>query len=218
MRLYHFVNEKYGVLNLQKRRLKLARIADLNDPFELAPACPDAKARRVLDDFKRQAHEAIGLLCFSKRRDNPVQWSHYADGHKGICLGFDVPDDHVTKVEYTPIRPVVDMRTLFASQSAGEQEINRWLNVKYDHWRYEQEWRSAFSLDMDTRDPDGNYYEEFGSDLRLAEVMVGVRSTLTRLDVTSLLGDLAESVGVSKARLSFKDSYRVVNQQDRKRW
>lgn len=210
MRLYHFVKEEYGVLNLEMRRLKLARIADLNDPFEFAPACPDPKARKVMTDFKRQAHAKVGLLCFSARRDNPVQWSHYADGHKGMCLGFDIPDEHVTKVQYTPTRPMADMQKLFADETAGHEEINRWLNVKYDHWQYEKEWRAAFTLDPKNQHPDGNYYEEFCSDLRLAEVMIGVRSTLTRLDVKNLLGDVGEYVEIAKARLSFKETYRVV--------
>ena len=218
MRLYHFVSEKFGKLNLEMRRLKLARIADLNDPFEFDPACPDKKARQVIADFKRQAHETIALLCFSEKRDNPVQWSHYADGHKGVCLGFDIPDDHVAKVKYETARPMVDMKKLFPNQTAGEEEINRWLNVKYDHWRYEQEWRAAFKLDPATKHADGNYYENFGPQLRLAEVMIGVRSTLTRLDVNNLLGDIAEHVEIAKGRLTFRETYRVVQQQDRRIW
>jgi len=218
MRLYHFVKEKYGILDLEMRRLKLARIADLNDPFEFTPACSDTKARKVIADFKRRAHAKIGLLCFSARQDNPVQWSHYADGHKGMCLGFDVPDNHVAQVEYALTRPLADMQKLFANETSGEDEMNRWLNVKYEHWRYEQEWRAAFELDPANQHPDGNYYEEFSSNLRLREVMVGVRSALTRLDVNNLLGDLAEHVQIGKARISFQEAYRVVHQRNRKIW
>jgi hypothetical protein len=34
MRLYHFLNAEYGLLNIRHRRLKIARINELNDPFE----------------------------------------------------------------------------------------------------------------------------------------------------------------------------------------
>lgn len=34
MRLYHFTSQKFGLLALKDRRLKIARINELNDPFE----------------------------------------------------------------------------------------------------------------------------------------------------------------------------------------
>jgi len=32
---------------------------------------------------------ATGILSLSKNPVEPLMWSHYADGHKGICIGFD---------------------------------------------------------------------------------------------------------------------------------
>jgi hypothetical protein len=34
MRVYHFINEEYGLDDLRRRRLKIATILELNDPFE----------------------------------------------------------------------------------------------------------------------------------------------------------------------------------------
>jgi hypothetical protein len=45
------------------------------------------------------------MLCFSRDWHNPVQWSHYADKHRGICLGFDVPDSLLVPVQYTKEPP-----------------------------------------------------------------------------------------------------------------
>ena len=36
---------------------------------------------------------ASGLLCFSRHWYSPALWAHYADNLKGMCLGFDIPDD-----------------------------------------------------------------------------------------------------------------------------
>jgi hypothetical protein len=218
MRLYHFLKERYGRMDLEHRRLKIARINDLNDPFEFFPACADLEGRNMIRDFKRRAHDAIGLLCFSKNRKNPVQWSHYADGHKGMCLGFDVPKDHVREVQYVEARPLVDRARLHANMESGHAEIKRWLNVKYDHWVYEQEWRAELLLDPADQDADGNFYQPFSPDLRLAEVIVGASSTLTRLDVQNMLGDLAEHVALRRARLAIKPVFEIVIQQDRSRW
>jgi len=35
MRVFHFVNEEHGLDDLRKRRLKIAALNELNDPFEL---------------------------------------------------------------------------------------------------------------------------------------------------------------------------------------
>lgn len=218
MRLYHFVKEQYGILDLQHRRLKIARINDLNDPFEFFPACADLEGRNMIRDFKRRAHEAIGLLCFSKDRKNPVQWSHYAEGHKGMCLGFDVPRSHVREVRYVPTRPLVDRARLHADMESGHAEMKRWLNVKFDHWVYEKEWRAELLLDSADQNADGNFYQAFSPDLRLAEVIMGASSMMTRLDVQNLLGDLAEHVKLRKARLAIKPVFEIVIQQDKSRW
>jgi len=45
MRLFYFVPANYGIENLIKRRLKLARLNDLNDPFEFL--CVDMSDRKV---------------------------------------------------------------------------------------------------------------------------------------------------------------------------
>ncbi|HTU10007.1 MAG TPA: DUF2971 domain-containing protein [Allosphingosinicella sp.] len=218
MRLYHFVKEQYGLLDLQHRRLKIARINDLNDPFEFFPACPDRKGRDMIRDFKQRAHDAIGLLCFSKDRKNPVLWSHYAEGHKGMCFGFDIPKEHVREVRYISTRPIVDMERLFTNMESGHAEIQRWLNVKFEHWAYEQEWRAELLLDPSEQDVDGNWYQPFSPDLRLREVLIGEGSRVTRLDLQNLLGDLAPDVKLWRTRLAFKPIYEVVLQQDRSRW
>ena len=34
MLVYHFINKEYGIEDLRKRRLKIATLNELNDPFE----------------------------------------------------------------------------------------------------------------------------------------------------------------------------------------
>lgn len=35
MRVYHFLDRKYGLDDIRRRRLKIATLDDLNDPFEM---------------------------------------------------------------------------------------------------------------------------------------------------------------------------------------
>ncbi|MFC6520321.1 DUF2971 domain-containing protein [Undibacterium arcticum] len=30
----------------------------------------------------------IGVMCLSEDKNNKLMWSHYADSHRGICIGF----------------------------------------------------------------------------------------------------------------------------------
>ena len=105
MRVYYFIRKKYGLENLTKKRLKVARIDYLNDPFEfMAVDLSDRDFRLGVEKMKRDLSKDFGILCFSKFWDNPVQWTHYADRHKGLCLGFDVPDEYLAKINYIDSR------------------------------------------------------------------------------------------------------------------
>ena len=54
-----------------------------------------------------------GILCFSLNWTSLLLWAHYADNHKGICLGFDLqdgPDWYVYPVSYVKERPSIPKR------------------------------------------------------------------------------------------------------------
>ena len=138
MRLYHYLPAKWAFQDLQHRRLKLAVLTDLNDPFELL--CFDLPNRETREDFKKTRAEIAsktGMLCFSRTWKNPVLWSHYADKHKGICLGFDVPDSLVMPVTYMATRLPLDPETTELNLEFAFQ----WISTKYEGWAYEEEMR-----------------------------------------------------------------------------
>jgi hypothetical protein len=41
-----------------------------------------------------------GLISFRKETHNPVLWGHYADRHRGVVLGFDIPDERCQHASY----------------------------------------------------------------------------------------------------------------------
>src|SRR6266699_7273356 len=121
MRVYHFLSEQYGREDLLKRRLKIATLSDLNDPFELlAVSLSDAAVRRAFRKMKEELSRERGLLCFSRDWRNPVQWSHYAHGHRGLCFGFDVPDEAVGPVTYSEKRIAAKIDQLTAPRLLNE--------------------------------------------------------------------------------------------------
>ena len=179
MRLYHMLNAKYGLEALRKRRLKIATIMELNDPFEfLGVDLADPMHSWAVRDTKRGLAQSQGLLCFSRTWTNPVLWSHYADRHRGMCLGFDLPRTFVRKVSYVARRPAIP--------SVVDQSFaKRLLFTKFSHWRYEQEFRSFVTLE---EHEGGLYFMDFSDKLRLAEVTIGSESAVTRGAVAAAMG------------------------------
>lgn len=80
----------------------------------------------------------IGISCFSEKKDDPLMWSHYADGHRGFCLEFDAglePFSKALKVSYSE---------LLLSLKPENEAFNLFKNLathKFKGWESEQEWR-----------------------------------------------------------------------------
>ncbi len=47
----------------------------------------------LMKDSTESALSKSGVCCFSTLEDNILQWSHYSDYHKGICLKFNITKD-----------------------------------------------------------------------------------------------------------------------------
>lgn len=215
MRVFHFVNRKFGLEDLSKRRLKIATIADLNDPFELlGPSSPEPDIRRRFLSLKNNLAVNRGMLCFSRNWRNPVQWSHYAERHRGLCLGFQMPSQCLAPVTYKQHRIEPNIAAIEAGGADAEKEMRRVLTTKYKHWKYENELRAFVTLEDSEGD---NYFFDFSESLVLNEVIVGHSSTITRQELCDALGDLTRSVSMFKARLSSKH-YKVVRQRNEKLW
>lgn len=208
MLVYHFVNAHYGLDDLRNRRLKIARIMELNDPFEfLGVDLSDRQFRWALRKMKTELSTSKGILCFCKTWTNPVVWGHYADRHRGVCLGFEVPSSVLNKVDY------VDSR-LPRPDVLDEAFVKKLLLTKFSHWQYEQEYRVFVQLEEDI---NGLYYSKFSDQLTLKRVIVGDQSSISRAEVSDALADLGTQVEVFKARAAFK-SFNVVRNRDETMW
>ena len=126
---------------------------------------------------------------------------------EGLCLGFEVPDSILGKVEYLDSR-------FPTPRTFDEEFMKKLLFTKFKHWEYEQEYRVYTQLEEHIK---GIYYSEFSDQLRLKQVIVGDQSEVTRTQVSEALGELGSGVEAFKARAGFT-KFEVVRQMISKKW
>ena len=203
MRVYHLLKKKWALCNLKHRRMKVATFDDLNDPFELRGVKLENRAdREHFNSWRKRTAAKLGLLCFSKSWRNPVLWSHYAGEHRGICLGFDVPESCLHKVKY------VAQRLEFEQLVPDEDQLQQLLRTKFKDWGYEAEYRRVVCLDK-TYEMDNLHFWPFGSDLELREVVLGARCKVQSQNIEDLLGAGFRRIKIVHARPAFQ-TFKVV--------
>ena len=192
MLLYYYTAKQWGMKSLWEKRLKIAKYADLNDPFELLPfRQTDKEARAHIKMVVGILSDGHGVLCFSESWQSTLMWAHYGDKHNGMCLGFEIEDGpYLTKIDYVSKR--LPSQIDFSKPLGGVDEamLAKCLNVKHSGWKYEKERRLRVRLN-DQR--DGIYYHPFDSSMELREVIIGARSSLSIVDVAEAVGQQPEA-------------------------
>ncbi len=123
------------------QRLYCAHWSRLNDPlegrYEVYLGKKSHKIESIMIDRIEQARDGFRIASLSANATNFLLWSHYADGHKGIAIEMDIPEDHpdLTKVTYSPFSSV------FSKKAQTEEDMRHLFNSKGEEWEYEEEYR-----------------------------------------------------------------------------
>ena len=125
-----------------------------------------------------------GIFSLAERANCPLMWSHYADQHKGLCIGYSVPSrtkQNLHKIAYGGSRLIQasTVQAMLNGDKAAQQKVDQAvLSRKAIDWRYEKEWRLI--------NPRGLW----DSPLELEEVVFGMRCSLAvKFAVTKALVD-----------------------------
>ena len=203
MRVYHFLSLQNALSDIALCRIRVSRYHELNDPYELMAANVGPPAIRSAVKANREGMEKeAGILCFTKEYKRPILWSHYADKHRGVCLGFDLRDDVAVEVKY--VRERVPLVSPDGKSAADDETINSMLFSKDADWNYEGEVRVHIQLRTVPIVEDGQYFLPLSSDLALQEVILGARCPMPSETVRKLVDRCHEGVAVRNAALAFK--------------
>jgi hypothetical protein len=142
---------------------------------------PHAFAVDMTQRMQEKANTA-GMLCLSATDRNILLWSHYAAGHKGICLKFRPMSlfENALPVRYARDCPEIPVVPTDPSDRIGRawEQMEAFLFTKALDWAYEQEWRL---LDVD----DGRGNKEYPEEC-LAGVVFG--ASMTKEDKAEVAG------------------------------
>jgi hypothetical protein len=122
----------------------------------------------IEDEMMR--HYELGVCCFSEFFDSALLWSHYADQHRGICVGYDCDRDPVPDlkpVSYGGKRAILTsvlVQGFLRGDAAARAHLDESVLLrKAAGWSYESEWRLIRPIG------------EQDSPMRLREITCGLR-------------------------------------------
>ena len=135
---------------LQSRRRAEQVIADVaynatNPDYEFEDPHAFLLGQYLGEELLRQYDK--GVMSLARRATCPLMWSHYADQHNGICIGYSVParaSNDIHSVEYGGTRFVdaSDVAKMLDGDDAARDRVDRAVLLrKAGDWRYEREWR-----------------------------------------------------------------------------
>ena len=133
---------------LRNKQLYFPTADKLNDPFEFEFSLTSNQINGSHIDpgsmaAAKQSMKQYGVLALGEAPDVVLMWSHYADEHKGLCLGFTRTDSNELG-EYGKCFPVLyseELPSFRPEQLTDPQHVGKALTTKADFWSYEREWR-----------------------------------------------------------------------------
>jgi hypothetical protein len=92
-------------------------------------------------ETRKKIGEDFGVFCLTPQNNNFLMWSHYADSHKGICIGFDT---HILMATVLGFLQNVNYQCELPKFELNEDVngfLTKFLFTKSDAWQYENEYR-----------------------------------------------------------------------------
>ena len=209
MRVYKLMCERWALEALKNRRLRVSLFADLNDPFELrAITVSTEKHKTGIAGFGKSMHEQYAIHCFSRNWNDPLLWSHYADKHRGLCLGFDIPDKNAIPIVYSDAFIPVDWDKQLSAEKRDPNLGLKLSTTKYVRWKYEDEIRVMGPRSAYIQDGEHSF-ERFGDNLHLCEVVIGVRSVCQIETLRAAMQEEDETATIVTSQMA-DDCFRIV--------
>ena len=173
-----FIEEQYPNLS---RNIKRGLVRDFNSKYLY---------KCLLEERKR-----FKITCFSLSYNNILMWSHYADKHRGICVGFQFHPIYHDKFILTPVS-YIDKIPLIDGKVDAYKMIRYWLSIKSNCWVYEKEVRAI------TKSKNNNSFEYIHYEKDdIKEIIFGCKVSQKEIAQTQ---KILKSNGFNLKKIAFK--------------
>jgi hypothetical protein len=109
----------------------------------------DSVIRKNMEEREELMDRQLRVVCFSaddaRPLDEILMWSHYADCHRGVRIGFEFPDGitspfKIIQVTYQDTRVAIDL-SLGSEMPRVSEALEQSIKTKSSSWAYEREHR-----------------------------------------------------------------------------
>lgn len=136
--------------------LLVNRFFEIHD-LKLDPCATNEEKIAIIKKSYLETIQESGVFCVSETPNNALMWAHYGDEHRGLVLGFKIPDKQSIRENAAHLHPlemsyagrgkllVSDILKHAERQSEVTDAFERMMVASFftktDNWRYESEHR-----------------------------------------------------------------------------
>lgn len=163
------------IKSISNAKIWLSNPSRFNDPIDPFLKTYNDKYKYFIDKIK--------VACLTTDNANTLMWSHYADKHQGICIGYDISINSLSKSKLNMIKSIYDkyimnLNNIFTINDSNKKyikqedlstshELLELFVYKSKEWEYENEYRILYN------DKDMKYQEGFRADLPIKSICFG---------------------------------------------
>lgn len=190
-------------------------------------------AINMINGIRDNINKCQRVLCLSKKKDCILMWSHYAQNHTGIVIGFDKNYKFLKnskEVKYSKLPKNIGGYILkdFNNKKELKDEFEKLLLTKYQDWQYENEVRSFFSTELlyqyFCEQSIDNRYKNYTKQLKnnenfidlpiakecIKSIYLGVNMNIIAIDeIIALAKNINNSINIYRAKKS-NNSYKIM--------
>jgi hypothetical protein len=151
-------NRNWNCIAGQIPKLWLSQAGEFNDPFDCAflynhhskeiydrdteynLAVKEGLKQYDRDKESEKLQQKVFVACFSERNNSMLMWSHYAEQHTGLCVGYRL-HELIKKYNIFPVIYNNQMPQISDISNADEGILYKSILTKCEDWSYEKEWR-----------------------------------------------------------------------------
>ena len=103
----------------------------------------NAKLKLDLNVMQQQMRNAYNVCCLCEENNNLLMWAHYADQHKGFCIGYNIKElnNALTELTFPVLYKDSNYYEITDADDINSSLAMHMLTLKSAKWSYEKEWR-----------------------------------------------------------------------------